>query len=210
MFKAVLIANRGEIAARIARTLRAMGVRSVAVYSDPDRSSPHVARADAVVRLPGDSAADTYLRGDLIIAAARAQGAEAIIPGYGFLAENADFAEQCEASGIAFIGPTPEQIRRFGLKHTSREIAEAAGVPLVPGTGLLGSLEEAKAAADGLGYPVRPRRCSTARQWLGGGRSKCEPAKRLRSAARPRAAALISRCRAASMCRFTSAAARPS
>ncbi len=154
MFKRVLIANRGEIAVRIARTLRAMGVESVAIYSDADRSSPHVTLADRAVHLPGNAAAETYLRADLIVAAAKAEGAQAIIPGYGFLAENADFAEQCEAAGIVFIGPTPDQIRRFGLKHASREIAEAAGVPLVPGTGLLSGLEEAKAAAQRLGYPV--------------------------------------------------------
>ena len=154
MFKTKLIANRGEIAARIVRTLRTMGIRSVAVYSDPDRASPHVTLADAAVRLPGNSATDTYLRSDLILAAAQAQGAEAIIPGYGFLSENADFAEACEAAGLAFIGPTPDQIRSFGLKHASREIAEAAGVPLVPGTGLLGSLDEAIEAAGRIGYPV--------------------------------------------------------
>ena len=108
----VLIANRGEIAVRIAKTLRRMGIRSIAVYSDPDRSSPHVALADVAIHLPGTSAAETYLRGDLIIGAARANGADAIIPGYGFLAENADFAEQCEAAGLAFVGPTPDQIRR--------------------------------------------------------------------------------------------------
>lgn len=154
MFKKVLIANRGEIAVRIVRTLQAMGIESVVVYSDADRSSPHVALADHAVHLPGSSAAETYLRGDLIVAAAKAEGAEAIIPGYGFLAENAAFAEQCEAAGVVFIGPTPDQIRRFGLKHASREIAEAANVPLVPGTGLLSSREEALAEAQRLGYPV--------------------------------------------------------
>lgn len=111
MFKTVLIANRGEIAARIARTLRAMGIRSVAIHSDADRASPYVAMADAAVSLPGNAPAETYLRGDLIIAAARVQGAEAIIPGSGFLAENADFAEQCEAAGFAFVGRLPI---RFG------------------------------------------------------------------------------------------------
>ncbi len=154
MFKTVLIANRGEIAVRIVRTLRKTGVRSVAVYSDPDHASQHVKLADTAVRLPGSSAAETYLRGDLIIAAAKAEGAEGIIPGYGFLAENADFAEMCEAAGVVFIGPTADQIRRFGLKHTSREIAEAAGVPLVPGTALLTGLVEAHAAAERIGYPV--------------------------------------------------------
>ncbi|TDR89292.1 urea carboxylase [Enterovirga rhinocerotis] len=154
MFKTVLIANRGEIAARIIRTLKASGIRSVSVYSDPDRTAPHAVEADEAIHLPGSTASETYLRGDLIIAAAKATGAEAIIPGYGFLAENADFAEECEAAGIAFVGPTADQIRRFGLKHASREIAEAAGVPLVPGTGLLSSLDEALAAAEGIGYPV--------------------------------------------------------
>lgn len=154
MFKTVLIANRGEIATRIVRTLRAMGIRSISVYADPDHSSPHVALADKAVRLPGVSAAETYLRGDLIIAAAKAEGADAIIPGYGFLSENTDFAEACAQAGIVFIGPTPEQIRQFGLKHTSREIAQRAGVPLVPGTGLLVSLEAALQAADEIGYPV--------------------------------------------------------
>ncbi len=154
MFSTVLIANRGEIALRILRTLRTMGIRSVVVHSDPDRTSPHVALADAAVRLPGTSAVETYLRGDLILAAAKAHHAEAIIPGYGFLAENADFAEACDAAGITFIGPTADQIRRFGLKHASREIAESVGVPLVPGTGLLNSLMEAAAAATRLGYPV--------------------------------------------------------
>ena len=110
--------------------------------------------ADTAVALPGSTAAETYLRGDMIIAAAKAHGAEAIIPGYGFLAENAEFAEACETAGLVFVGPTPEQIRRFGLKHTSREIAERAGVPLVPGTGLLDNLNNALEAADHLGYPV--------------------------------------------------------
>ena len=154
MLQTVLIANRGEIAARIARTLRAMNIRSVAVYSDPDHAAPHVALADAAVRLPGNTAAETYLRGELILAAAKAEGADAVIPGYGFLSENADFADACAAAGIVFIGPTPQQIRQFGLKHTSREIAAAAAVPLVPGTGLLGSLDEAVHSADELGYPV--------------------------------------------------------
>lgn len=154
MFKTVLVANRGEIAARIMRTLRNMGIRSIAVHSDADRSSPHVELADVAVHLPGNSASETYLRGDLIIAAAKQHGADAVIPGYGFLSENADFAEQCEAEGIAFIGPTPDQIRRFGLKHASREIAEAAGVPLVPGTGLLTGLAQAQIDAMRLGFPV--------------------------------------------------------
>ncbi|MGD8174911.1 urea carboxylase [Marinimicrobium sp. ARAG 43.8] len=154
MLHTVLIANRGEIAVRIARTLKAMGIKSVAVYSDADRNSAHVDAADIAIALGGESAADSYLKVDKILAAARETGAQAIIPGYGFLSENAEFCEQCEAAGIAFCGPTPQQIREFGLKHTSREIAEKAGVPLTPGTGLLSSVEEATAAAAKIGYPI--------------------------------------------------------
>ncbi|HWV16520.1 MAG TPA: urea carboxylase [Cellvibrio sp.] len=154
MFHTVLIANRGEIAVRIAKTLKKMSVKSVAVYSDADRNSAHVTACDMAVCLGGNTAAESYLQVDRILAAARESGAQAIIPGYGFLSENAHFCEQCEAAGIAFCGPTPDQIRRFGLKHTSREIAEAAGVPLTPGTGLLGSVEEAVTSAAALGYPV--------------------------------------------------------
>lgn len=154
MLHTVLIANRGEIAVRTARTLKAMGIRSVAVYSDADRNSAHVSACDEAIALGGNSAAESYLRGELILAAARDSGAQAIIPGYGFLSENAEFAEQCEVAGIAFCGPTAEQIRQFGLKHRARELAEQAGVPLTPGTGLLQSLDEAVQAARQLGYPV--------------------------------------------------------
>ncbi|WP_027328519.1 urea carboxylase [Marinimicrobium agarilyticum] len=154
MLQTVLIANRGEIAVRIAKTLKSMGITSVAVYSDADRNSAHVDAADIAIALGGESAADSYLKVDKILAAAKETGAQAIIPGYGFLSENAEFCEQCEAAGIAFCGPTPQQIREFGLKHTSREIAEKAGVPLTPGTGLLDSLDEAKTAATKIGYPV--------------------------------------------------------
>ncbi|HTF83507.1 MAG TPA: biotin carboxylase N-terminal domain-containing protein, partial [Cellvibrio sp.] len=154
MFHTVLIANRGEIAVRIAKTLKEMGVKSVAVYSDADRNSAHVSACDMAVCLGGNTAAESYLQVDRILAAAKETGAQAIIPGYGFLSENVKFCEQCEAAGIAFCGPTPQQIREFGLKHTSREIAEKAGVPLTPGTGLLGSVEEAVSAAASLGYPV--------------------------------------------------------
>lgn len=154
MLKTVLIANRGEIAVRIAKTLKKMGIESVAVYSDADRNSAHVTACDKAICLGGNTAAESYLKADLILAAAKESGAQAIIPGYGFLSENANFCEKCEAEGIAFCGPTPAQIRQFGLKHTSRELAEQAGVPLTPGTGLLGSVEEATAAAASLGYPV--------------------------------------------------------
>jgi len=154
MFKTVLIANRGEIAVRIARTLKKMGIRSIAVYSDADRDSLHVSAADEAVALGGNTATKSYLRGERILEIAKETGAEAVIPGYGFLSENTEFAEQCAAAGIVFVGPTPDQIRRFGLKHTSREIAEAAGVPLTPGTGLLQGQDDAKAAALRIGYPV--------------------------------------------------------
>ncbi|RZS86411.1 urea carboxylase [Pigmentiphaga kullae] len=154
MFDTVLIANRGEIACRIARTLKRMNVRSVAVYSDADRNSLHVSAADVAVPLGGNTAAESYLRADLIIAAARQTGAQAIIPGYGFLSENAEFAARCEAEGIAFVGPTSRQMEQFGLKHAARELARQAGVPLTPGSGLLADADSARAAAQAIGYPV--------------------------------------------------------
>jgi urea carboxylase len=154
LFEKVLVANRGAIALRILRTLRRLGIGSVAVYSDADATAPHVLAADEAVRLGGPAPAESYLRGDAIVAAARERGAGAIHPGYGFLAENADFAAACASAGIAFIGPTVEQMRAFGLKHTARALAEESGVPLLPGTGLLGGVEEALAAAASIGYPV--------------------------------------------------------
>ncbi len=154
MFTTVLIANRGEIACRAIRTLKRLGITSVAVYSDADRNAPHVTEADRAVALGGDKAADSYLRIDKILAAATATGAQAIYPGYGFLSESAEFAEACEAAGIAFIGPTAAQIREFGLKHRARELAALAGVPMTPGTGLLENVEQAVAAAARIGYPV--------------------------------------------------------
>ncbi len=154
MFDTVLIANRGEIAVRTIRTLKASGIRSVAVYAHPDRHAQHVEHADEAIALVGNNAAETYLDGEQILAAAERSGAQAIIPGYGFLSENADFAEACEARGIVFIGPTPDQMRQFGLKHRAREIAERAGVPLAPGSGLLENLDEALKTAEQLGYPV--------------------------------------------------------
>lgn len=154
LFHTVLIANRGEIAVRIARTLKKMGIKSIAVYSEADTFSNHVTAADKAVCLEGNSASESYLLGDKIIEAAKQTGAQAIIPGYGFLSENLAFADRCEKEGIVFVGPTSDQIRQFGLKHTSRVIAEEAGVPLTPGTGLLASLEEAITEAARLGYPV--------------------------------------------------------
>jgi len=143
MFSAVLIANRGEIAVRAIRTLKRLGVKSVAVYSDADRNAQHVRDADIAIALGGDKPADSYLRIDKILAAARETGAQAIYPGYGFLSESAEFAEACESAGIAFVGPTPAQIREFGLKHRARELAAEARVPMAPGTGLLHSLDDA-------------------------------------------------------------------
>ncbi|MGD0502623.1 MAG: urea carboxylase [Steroidobacteraceae bacterium] len=154
MFRKVLIANRGEIACRIIRTLRRMGIGAVAVYSDADRHALHVLQADEAVHLGPSAAAQSYLRAEKLIEAARASGAQAIHPGYGFLSENAGFAELCECSGIAFIGPTPRQIRDFGLKHTARALAARAGVPLLPGSDLLADAATAKREAQRIGYPV--------------------------------------------------------
>ncbi|QYK40731.1 MAG: 5-oxoprolinase/urea amidolyase family protein [Paracoccaceae bacterium] len=154
MFDRVLVANRGEIALRVIRTLRRMGVGSVAVWSDADRFAPHVAAADAAVRLGPAPAAESYLDADAVIAACRATGAQAVHPGYGFLSENADFAERLADSGIVFIGPRPDHIRAFGLKHTARDLARAAGVPLLPGSGLLADADAAAQAAMQAGYPV--------------------------------------------------------
>ncbi|MEV4555673.1 urea carboxylase [Kitasatospora sp. NPDC049285] len=153
-FDTLLIANRGEIAVRIIRTARELGLRTVAVFADPDRAAPHVRLADHAVRLGPAAAKESYLRADLVLAAALETGAGAIHPGYGFLSEDAAFARRVEAAGLAFVGPTPEQLEVFGAKHTARAAAEAAGVPLLPGTGLLTGLDEALAAADAIGYPV--------------------------------------------------------
>ena len=153
-FDTVLIANRGAIACRVIRSLKALGLRSVAVYSEVDADSLHVAMADASVCIGPAPAAQSYLDPQRILDAARATGAGAIHPGYGFLSENPDFAQACEDAGIAFIGPTPAQMRAFGLKHTARALAEAQGVPLLPGSGLLADLAQAKAEAARIGYPV--------------------------------------------------------
>jgi len=154
VFRKVLIANRGAIAVRIIRTLRRMGIQSVAVYSDADRDSLHVLHADESVHLGAGPAKESYLRQDKLLAAARATNAEAIHPGYGFLSENAEFAALCAESQIAFIGPTPEQMRAFGLKHTARALATEHGVPLLPGSDLLADVDAAFVEAQRIGYPV--------------------------------------------------------
>ncbi|HTH95922.1 MAG TPA: biotin carboxylase N-terminal domain-containing protein, partial [Stellaceae bacterium] len=154
MFSKILIANRGEIAARIIRTSRRMGLKTVAVYSDADRFTRAVDLADEAVRLGPAPAAESYLDIEAIVAACKSTGAEAVHPGYGFLSENAGFAERLAAEGIAFIGPTPEQLRVFGLKHTARAVAAANGVPLLPGSDLIDSEAQALAEAERIGYPV--------------------------------------------------------
>ena len=154
MFHRVLIANRGEIACRIIRTLRRLGVESVAVFSEADAHAAHVAMADRAECVGPAPVKESYLDGARVIEAARRQGADAVHPGYGLLSENAEFAAACETAGLVFVGPTPEQIRRFGLKHEARALAAASEVPLLPGSGLLRDLDHARDEAARIGYPV--------------------------------------------------------
>jgi acetyl-CoA carboxylase biotin carboxylase subunit len=155
VFKKVLIANRGEIALRVIRACRELGVETVAVYSEADRESLHVRFADDDVCIGPPPSRQSYLRIPHIIAAAEITGADAIHPGYGFLAENAEFADTCRASNITFIGPTGEQIRQMGDKATARRLAKQAGVPTVPGSaGTIEDPDEAIAAANEIGFPV--------------------------------------------------------
>ena len=154
MFSKLLIANRGAIACRILRTLRALDVQGVAVYSEADAASLHIQQADEAQSLGEGPAANTYLVVEKILAVAKQSGATAIHPGYGFLSENAAFAEACETAGIAFVGPTPEQLRVFGLKHTARALAKQHGVPMLEGTELLENLDAALVAGEQVGYPV--------------------------------------------------------
>jgi acetyl-CoA carboxylase biotin carboxylase subunit len=155
MITKILVANRGEIALRVFRTCREMGISTVAVYSDPDAHAPFVLEADEAVPLGGSTPGETYLRMEAVLEAAQLVGADAIHPGYGFLSENAEFARACEKQGITFIGPTPEAIEAMGSKLTAREMMEAAGVPVLPGVDLTG-VEDAKvrAIADEIGWPV--------------------------------------------------------
>jgi acetyl-CoA carboxylase biotin carboxylase subunit len=155
LFRKVLIANRGEIAVRIARTLRAMGIRSVAVYSDADAGAAHVEAADEAFHLGAAIPAQSYLNQDRVFEIAHEAGVEAIHPGYGFLAENAGFARRCEAEGIVFIGPSADAIEAVGSKIEARRAAKAAGVPVVPGSeGPLADADEILAVAAELSYPV--------------------------------------------------------
>ena len=154
MFRKVLIANRGEIAVRVIRSLREMGIASVAVYSDADRTSRHVRMADEAEHIGPSPSAESYLVAEKILDAARKHGAEAVHPGYGFLSENAEFAAACEDAGLVFIGPSSNAIHRMGSKTAARQTAIAAGAPVVPGTSHGVTLEEARAFGAANGYPV--------------------------------------------------------
>jgi propionyl-CoA carboxylase alpha chain len=154
----LLIANRGEIASRVIRTARKMDIATLAVFSDPDAGLPFVRAADEAVRLPGATPAETYLRGDLVIAAALANGADAVHPGYGFLSENAEFARQCAAAGVTFVGPSPAAIDAMGNKIAAKELMARAGVPVLPGA-VFGDAEDPdpeaqRSAAEQVGFPA--------------------------------------------------------
>ncbi len=182
MFTKVLIANRGEIACRVIATCRRLGIATVAVYSDADRNARHVRLADEAIHIGPAAARESYLRGDALLDAARLTGAQAIHPGYGFLSENADFADACAAAGITFIGPPASAIRAMGDKSAAKALMANAGVPLTPG--YHGDQQEPsflREQADAIGYPVlikasaggggkgmrlrRPRRSATTTCW---------------------------------------------
>jgi len=155
MFRKVLVANRGEIAVRVIRTLRALGIASVAVYSDADESAAHVREADEALRIGPAAASESYLNIERIVAAAGSSGAEAVHPGYGFLAENARFARACADAGLVFIGPPPSAIEAMGDKIAAKAVVSAAGVPVVPGAGEAGMTDaELVAAVDPRWFPV--------------------------------------------------------
>jgi acetyl-CoA/propionyl-CoA carboxylase biotin carboxyl carrier protein len=171
VFTKVLVANRGEIAVRVCRTLREMGIASVAVYSEADRELPFVEYADEAYAIGPGPAAESYLRGETIIRTAQRAGAEAIHPGFGFLAENPAFARACAAAGLTFVGPSPDAMEAMGSKTAARQAMAAAGVPIVPGvTEPLASLDDARAAADEIGYPVAVKAAA------GGGGKGIKPA----------------------------------
>jgi acetyl/propionyl-CoA carboxylase alpha subunit len=149
----LLVANRGEIAARVMRTAHALGISTVAVFSDPDADAPFVKAADEAVRLPGAAPTDTYLRADLVIAAAKATGADAVHPGYGFLSENAQFARDCAEAGLTFVGPSPEAIASMGSKLEAKALMEKAGVPVLPGATVTEETDLGAVAAE-IGFPV--------------------------------------------------------
>lgn len=154
MFKKILIANRGAIATRIIRTLNKLNIESIAVYAQADADSLHVSMATHAYCLGDGPAASTYLDVDKILDIAKELNVDAIHPGYGFLSENPEFVHRCEQEGFVFIGPTASQIHEFGLKHSARELAESANVPLLPGTGLLAGLDDALKQSNRIGYPV--------------------------------------------------------
>ena len=150
-----MIANRGEIACRVMKTAKLLGIQTVAVYSDADRNSMHVAMADQAVRIGPPASGQSYLRGDKILEVAKLTGAQAIHPGYGFLSENVEFAEQCQKEGVIFVGPPSSAIRDMGIKSTSKIIMEAAGVPVIHGYhGEEQSVDKLKSEAAKIGYPV--------------------------------------------------------
>lgn len=154
MFDTVLVANRGEIARRIIRTLKDLGIKSVAVYSDADKHAPHVREADIGVHIGPNPVSESYLQADRIVQACLETGAQAVHPGYGFLSENVTFAEKLAQNGVRFIGPRPEHLTRFGLKHEARAAALKANVPLLPGSELLQDLDEARLEAGKIGFPM--------------------------------------------------------
>jgi propionyl-CoA carboxylase alpha chain len=155
MFKKILIANRGEIACRVIKTARRMGIATVAVYSDADRDALHVEMADEAIHIGPAPASESYLVADNIIAACKQSGAEAVHPGYGFLSERASFCEALESQGIVFIGPNPKAIRAMGDKIESKKFANAAKVSTVPGyLGVIEDADHAEKIAGEIGYPV--------------------------------------------------------
>ncbi len=153
-FSKILVANRGEIACRIISTIQKLGIKAVAVYSEADRNAPHVAMADEAYLLGPAPVSESYINQAKLLEVASQSGAQAVHPGYGLLSENPGFAEACEKAGMAFIGPTPDQMRAFGLKHTARERAVECNVPLVPGSGLLKDADDAVTEAARIGFPV--------------------------------------------------------